>query len=224
MNIAIIITGDVRECFVKNKIVNLFKDYDVFCGSYINHKEYVSKLGKNNYSFLINPETDIRLPNGIKKEQMQQNMLQWLHMDNIIKKYKDKLIKYDVILKYRFDYFKKNNNFLSKIYVEPNVLFCHCDLIFYSNSITFLKIFSLYYDNLSKYTYDNKFQFNNILKNSWRSEDCLKIYLNKINVTRKVLQFQNGTIIRGKYKKTYADGNKKLYDEDENLLGKFTDK
>ena len=84
MNIAIIITGDVRDCFVKDKIVKLFKDYDVFCGSYIIHKEYISKLGKNNYPFLINPENDIRLPKGIIKENMQQNMLQWLHLDNII--------------------------------------------------------------------------------------------------------------------------------------------
>ena len=49
MKIAIIITGDVRECFVKNKLLEIFKEYDVFIGSYINHKKYIESIGKNNY-------------------------------------------------------------------------------------------------------------------------------------------------------------------------------
>ena len=59
--------GDVRECYVKNNLPKIFKEYDVFIGSYIKHKKYVESIGKNNYSYLINPETDIRLPDGIKR-------------------------------------------------------------------------------------------------------------------------------------------------------------
>ena len=70
MKIAVIITGDVRECFVKYKLIEIFKEYDVFVGSYNHHKKYIEKIGKNNYSYLINPETDIVFPNGIKKEDM----------------------------------------------------------------------------------------------------------------------------------------------------------
>ena len=82
MKIGIIITGDVRECVMKEKIKTIFTEYDVFIGSYIQHKEYIEHIGKNTYSYLINPENDIILPDGIKKEYYQQNMLQWLHLDN----------------------------------------------------------------------------------------------------------------------------------------------
>ena len=60
MKIAIIITGDVRKCFVKEKILEMFKEYDVFIGSYINHKKYIESIGKNNYSYLINTSTSLR--------------------------------------------------------------------------------------------------------------------------------------------------------------------
>ena len=86
MKLAIIITGDVRDCFVNEKIKEIFKNYDVFIGSYIEHKKYIDTIGKNNYSYLIDKNDDIRLPRFVKKEFMQQNMLQWLHLDNIINK------------------------------------------------------------------------------------------------------------------------------------------
>ena len=115
MKIAVIITGDVRECFVKYKIPEIFKNYDVFCGSYNYHKDYIDTIGKNNYSYLIDELNDIRLPYGIIKEHMQQNMLQWLHLDNIINKFENKLKNYDIILKYRFDYLVEDEDFLTKI-------------------------------------------------------------------------------------------------------------
>tara|TARA_Y100000389_G_C17027325_1_gene301728 strand:+ start:210 stop:443 length:234 start_codon:yes stop_codon:yes gene_type:complete len=76
------------------------------------------------------------LPDGIKKEHMQQNMLQWLHMDNIINNFEDKLIKYDILLKYRFDYNIDDKDFLNKIRVIPNILYNDSDKMFYSESLT----------------------------------------------------------------------------------------
>ena len=67
---------------------------------------------------------------------MQQNMLQWLHMDNIINNFEDKLIKYDILLKYRFDYNINDKDFLNKIRVIPNILYNDSDRIFYSESST----------------------------------------------------------------------------------------
>jgi hypothetical protein len=221
MNIAVIITGDVRECYVKNKILEMFKDYDVFIGSYIIHKKYIESIGKNNYSYLINPETDIRFPDGIIKEHMQQNMLQWLHLDNIINNFEDKLSKYDIILKYRFDYELNDLDFLSKIRVMPNKLYCDSDKIFYSDSLTFINIFKTYYSNLKNYTYcsdrgDNKDKF----ATSWKSENALRLHLHNIKIPRNNLQ-NVGNIIRGSYKKVRRDGNKELYVNNV-LQGKFT--
>jgi len=220
MKIAIIITGDVRECFVKNKLLEIFKEYDVFIGSYINHKKYIESIGKNNYSYLINPETDIRLPDGIKKEHMQHNMLQWLHMDNIINNFEDKLIKYDILLKYRFDYDINDKDFFYKIRVIPNILYNDSDKMFYSESLTFINIFKTFYAQLKDYTYNsNRNDDDNSLATSWKSEPALQLHLKKINIHSDKINC--GNIIRGSYNKEIADGNKKLYIN--NIIqGKFT--
>ena len=220
MKIAVIITGDVRECFVKNKLLEMFKEYDVFIGSYINHKKYIESIGKNNYSYLINPETEIRLPDGIKKEHMQQNMLQWLHMDNIINNFEDKLIKYDILLKYRFDYDINDKDFLNKIRVIPNILYNDSDRIFYSESLTFINIFKTFYAQLKNYTYhSNRNDYDNSFDTSWKSEPTLQLHLKKINIHSKRINI--GKIVRGSYNKEHADGNKKLYIN--NIIqGKFT--
>lgn len=229
MKIAIIITGDVRDCFVKNKIVEMFKEYDVFIGSYINHKKYIESIGKNNYSYLINPETDIRLPDGIKKTRMQHNMLQWLHLDNIINNFEDKLIKYDIILKYRFDYNMDDDDFLNKISVEPNILYNDKetprsivrDKMFYSDKLTFIKIFKTFYAKLQNYTYNsNRSDDDDSFHTSWKSEPALSQHLRNMKIHNKKCTI-TGKIIRGSYPKTGADGNKKLYIN--NILrGKFT--
>ncbi len=229
MKIAIIITGDVRDCFVKNKIVEIFKEYDVFIGSYINHKKYIESIGKNNYSYLINPETDIRLPDGIKKTHMQHNMLQWLHLDNIINNFEDKLIKYDIILKYRFDYNMDDDDFLNKISVEPNILYNDKetlrsivrDKMFYSDKLTFINIFKTFYAKLQNYTYNsNRSDDDDSFRSSWKSEPALSQHLRNMKIHNKKCTI-TGKIIRGSYPKTGADGNKKLYIN--NIIrGKFT--
>ncbi len=221
MKIAIIITGDVRDCYVKHKIVEMFKEYDVFIGSYINHKKYIESIGKNNYSYLINPETDIRLPDGIKKTRMQHNMLQWLHLDNIINNFEDKLIKYDIILKYRFDYNINNDDFLNKISVKPNRLYNDSDKMFYSEKLTFINIFKTFYAKLKNYTYSiNRSDDDDNFHSSWKSEPALANHLRNMKIHNAKLK-NVGKIIRGSYPKTCADGNKKLYIN--NIIqGKFT--
>jgi hypothetical protein len=220
MKIGIIITGDVRECYVKNNLPKIFKEYDVFIGSYIKHKKYVESIGKNNYSYLINPETDIRLPDGIKKEHMQQNMLQWLHLDNVINNFEDKLIKYDILLRYRFDYDIDDKDFLNKIRVIPNILYNNSDRMFYSESLTFINIFKTFYSQLKDYGYySNRNDDDDSRASSWKSEPALQLYLKNINIHSKIIR--NGKIVRGSYNKTMGDGNKKLYIS--NILkGKFT--
>jgi hypothetical protein len=60
--VAIIITGDVRQCEATDLLVEKFKEFDVFCGSYTKHANYIKQLGKTNKSILIDPEKDIRCP------------------------------------------------------------------------------------------------------------------------------------------------------------------
>ena len=220
MKIAIIITGDVRECFVKDKLNEIFKEYDVFIGSYIHHKTFLESIGKNNYSYLINPEHDIRLPDGIAKEYMQQNMLQWLHLDNVIHHFEDQLLTYDVILKYRFDYHIEDDHFLNGISVLPNTLHNDSDRFFYSDSLTFIKTFKTYYDNLQKYTYQHRDMNDDTFNTSWKSEPALQQHLKTIHISSERSKIR-GTIIRGSYKKVHADGNKKIVIHDGMLQIKF---
>jgi hypothetical protein len=44
--IAIIFTGDIRNCSALNEIETQFKNFDVFIGSYIKHINYIQKIGK----------------------------------------------------------------------------------------------------------------------------------------------------------------------------------
>lgn len=219
--IAVIITGDIRDCPTKYLLKDIFKNYDVFAASYIKHRKYISKIGKNNYSKLIDPVTDIRLPRAVSKENMQGGMLQWMHLDNIILMFEKELLKYDVVLKFRFDYLIKDKNFLNKISIKENTLFNDSDKIFYSDSATFINIFKGFYDNLTDYT----FQFDRDIKDdsletSWRSEPSLILHLEKIKVINSPLQFRKGIIDRGRYKKEFAIGNKRLYSEDNSFSSK----
>lgn len=225
-NIAIILTGDIRkQSSAYSKMSEVFKEFDVFCGSYEKHSDYIKKIGKTNNYVLINPE-DIRFPHNIKKDDYQQNMLQWLHMDNIIKKYNNNLIKYDVIFKFRFDtliqncedYYQYLQNLCKNI--VPDTIYCDSDRVFGGDASTFLKAFTNFYDVIISETHINKGQNEeNCFSKSWKSEPAFAYNLKKKKIKIEYLGF-SAPILRGNYPKTHADGNKKLY-ENGKLLGKF---
>jgi len=216
MKIAVVLTGDVRDCCVRDTIAATFRGHDIFCGSYLRHEPYLSAFCK--HLCLINEETDIRLPAGIRKATMQQNMLQWLHLDNVLRAYGPLLRTYDVILKYRFDYQVKGA-FLNKISVRPNVMYNESDRVFYSDSATFLRAFKPYYDTLHHYTLARAGGFD--INNTWRSELALQLHLKQLHITSARQQFATGQIIRGSYPKQEMDGNQTLY-EGGKIKGKFS--
>ena len=154
------------------------------------------------------------------KEHMQQNMLQWLHLDNVINNFEDKLIKYDILLRYRFDYNIDDKDFLNKITVIPNILYNDSDRMFYSTSLTFINIFKTFYSRLKDYGYySNRNNDDNSFDTSWKSEPALQLHLKNINIHSKIINI--GNIVRGSYNKERGDGNKKLY-IDNIIQGKFT--
>ena len=219
MKIAIILTGDVRECDVKHDIKKIFEGFDIYCGSYITHKQYISDLCGDNHC-LIDPNTDIKPPVGVKLHNMQQNMLQWLHLDNVLKKFGSKLSEYDILLRYRFDY-RVNCDFMNRISTVPGTLYHDGDKMFYASTETFMKLFCNYYDNLTKYTYVNdRSDDDDSFETSWRSEPALDMHVENSGHTNSPLPFPHGKIVRGTYPKVRADGNKKLY-KNNVLLGKF---
>ena len=184
VKVAVIITGDVRDCKAKYDIIQYFKDFDVFCGSYTKHEEYIKTIGKNNKSILIDPNTDIRLPKNISKENIQQNMLQWLHLDNVINHFKSELLTYDIILKFRFDCVIINGN-LNFSTIENNTMYNQSDQIFYSNSKTFIDTFKDFYDNIFQTCFFldfNDFSF----EKSWKSELVFASHLKNKNIINDI--------------------------------------
>ena len=221
MKIALVITGDVRDCLANQYLADHYKDFDVFCSTYIKHKEYVKTIGKTNHSIFIDPDNEIRLPGGLPKEKMQQNMLQWLHLDNILKNFKEQLLEYDVIIKLRFDTIINNYKpeIIKNLQVKNNVLYNHSDVVFYATTPTFFKAFWDFYDNIPL-SYDTSFTNHNFV-NSWKSE---KMFLKNIH-DKKITFLKNMSftvkLARGKYKKVVGDGNQPLYEKDK-IKGKFS--
>ena len=219
LKVAVIITGDVRDCNAKYNIIRYFKDFDVFCGSYKKHEEYIKTIGRNNKSILIDPSKDIRLPKNISNENIQQNMLQWLHLDNIINHFKSELLTYDIILKFRFDCVIINGN-LNFSTIENNIVYNQSDQIFYSNSKTFIDTFNDFYDNIFQtccFLDFNDFSF----EKSWKSELVFANNLKNKNIINNKQMIFAVRIDRGNYNKVTADGNKPLY-VNNTINGKFT--
>jgi len=226
--VAIIITGDVRQCEATDILIEKFKECDVFCGSYTKHANYIKLLGKTNKSILIDPEKDIRCPKGLTSSQIQQNMLQWLHLDNIIKTFKPDLLQYEVIVKFRFDCIMDKDNYYEVLYnVNPksNVLYGggaphhQADIVFYARSDTFIKIFEDFYDSITYLHKDSN--SNDSFSKSWLSDPFFVNHLKIKNVTNEIPSAFRVLIIRGNYNKVLADGNKRLY-KNNVLLGKFS--
>jgi len=222
MRVAFIITGDVRDCSVRKTLPSKVASCDVFCGSYSEHGEYLKEFGNTNV--IIN-KLDITPPFGLGKNDMQQNMLQWLCLHQVIKKYKDQLSQYDVICKIRFDTILHDwgdyNSFIKSCNIKEKTIHNHSDLVFFGYSDVFLKAFTDFYDVVIPNTYIVRNVYSN--ENSWKSEiefrnNLVKHQINNIRIQDQV----KISIDRGNYKKVTWDGNRKLYSECGELLGKFT--
>jgi len=224
-NIAVIITGDIRDKDTFDMVKSQFNRFDIFCGSYVKHSDLLEDFGKSRYLCLIDPNNDIYPPNNIPKENMQQNMLQWLHLNNLISNYKSQLVKYDIVLKYRFDTIIKGRNdyfsLLSTIQnIKENHLYNQSDLVFFAEPNTFIKLFENFYHQFISATFPHKNSYDGSFEKSWKSEPSFLKNMQHHNVVNANLPFVV-EIIRGKYKKETADGNKKLY-RNNTMYGKFS--
>lgn len=222
--IAIIIIGDVRDCYVKDLLKKELKDFDIFIGSYHKHETFLKGFGKLNYMKLIEPDK-IRLPHNIPKEKYQQNMLQFLHLDNIIKSFNDELKEYDYIFKFRFDIrIKTNLSYKDYIYrickdIKEDILYNHSDMFFFSTTKTFFKLFHDFYDNMIRATHHTIEKYDGSFEYSWKAELSFKQNTILKNIHYK--RYDMIDIIRGTYNKEVGDGNRKLYTENNKLQGKF---
>ena len=153
---------------------------------------------------------------------MQQNMLQWLCMDEVIKTFKKELLTYDVICKLRFDTiihgWDDYHEFIASKNIHDDVMYNKSDLLFYSRSGVFVRAFEDFYDCTIPTTFIRHKRHN--FQNSWKSEPEFRNMLAKKKISNNLIQ-EEIIIDRGLYKKEASDGNRKLYTSDMKL-GKFT--
>jgi len=212
MKVAVILTGDVRPCTAKQKLLHELKDADLFIGSYEHHREYLNSLGATRRMFLITKE-EIRPPTGLQKQDMLQNMLQWMHLDNVLRAFYNELSTYTHILKLRFDTSIQTNVPYMQVICEScsrcvqGVVYCNSDTTFHATTSTFMQTLTTFYDT-------------EIRKHKrFASEQAFKSHIaNKC--LEKTRQGFFTKIDRGEYLKEKGDGNRHLYSGDE-LTGKF---
>ena len=136
--IGILIPGELRFFNKKylNICINKLKGYDIFISTYKKY-ESIAKLITKNYIILdeskYNPE--------------QTNIYQWIHLQNLISHYKDKLIEYKILLKFRTDIiFQKD--FFNIIEPIEKTIYCFTDYIFFGLTEHFLYVFENIYDKI----------------------------------------------------------------------------
>jgi len=199
--IAILIPGELR--FFNKEYLNIFinklKEYDIFISTYKKY-ENIAKLITKNYIILdeskYNPE--------------QTNLYQWIHLQNLISHYKDKLVEYNILLKFRTDItFQKD--FFNKIEPIEKTIYCFTDFIFFGLTEHFLYVFEDIYDK--------------IMKNYWgKDKEYMDInYKNFLNAKIGTFKFMwlrmSQKIISKDFKKLKENIllNSKLIEDKENL-------
>jgi hypothetical protein len=138
--IAILLPGELRfqneDHF--NSFLKYLEGYDIYISTYPKYSSLANKISNNVIT------TEIDLP--------QDNMYQWHHLDNIIKKWKDELLKYDILIKLRTDIEYSDIDF-QKLSVKEVTIYPQTDQIFYGQSSHFIKTYEDMYDNVINYYY-----------------------------------------------------------------------
>lgn len=208
MKLALIIIGELRDTantIDKNR--TFFKDVDIFVGGYKrDHKYYKSLEGNKNLCLSSMSFINKNIPDKIGINHYKRSMLQWHHLDNVIKVYENELLEYDVILKIRTDtVIKSDIQFIKqklKTIMKDNTLFYHSDKIFFSNPHIFINVFKNYYSSLtSNYSISEKelFKYFKKIKN-------INFIFSKI---KRDLRIE--PLVRGDFVKIIGQGNDNVF-------------
>ena len=171
--LAILIIGKLRFSDTNhlNDFMNIINGFDIFISTYERYKKVGLKL-KPKYLNIVDDNIKVKA----------DNIYQWYHLDQIINNKKTDLIKYKYIIKIRtdinitkipLDIFKS---------IEDNTMYYSTDLLFYSKSIYFIKVFENFYNLINNYYWGQDdvylpINYDNILISNLYSSrfDCLNL-------------------------------------------------
>lgn len=143
LNIALLITGQLRfeNESLFNSFLDIIKDYDVYISTYTIYKHLAKKITDN--VIFLDEHIDY-------KRKYQSNMYQWWHLQNLIRKYKPILLKYDILYRLRVDINIPKELFNKK--TDIRTIYSFRDFIFFGNKLHFIKLFENFFDDiLNKY-------------------------------------------------------------------------
>tara|TARA_Y100000389_G_scaffold75385_1_gene72031 strand:+ start:1108 stop:1893 length:786 start_codon:yes stop_codon:yes gene_type:complete len=141
MKIAVIITGQLRFRDIKH--LQNFRQklgvHDTFISSTTKYKSYALKLTSLDKCILMN-ETEMKVKTN--------NMFQWYHLDNVMRKFSKTLYNYDIIIKIRTDINCPNIDKLKSLEILPETIYCCTDILFYGRASHFIKTFHFFWNNI----------------------------------------------------------------------------
>ena len=159
MKKAILITGQMR--FLDNDHLSNFIDmlvgYDIFICTYKKSEQVARKISNN---VLFFDDFSYKRPN-------RKNIFQWIHLDILLKNYKNRLLNYDILYKIRTDL--KFDKELFNANVEENKIYLKSDLLFYGRTNHFYHTFNDFYESIYNLYWGKSnsyfpLNYNNILK------------------------------------------------------------
>ena len=176
MKQALLITGELR---FKSKdhfeqFYTLIKRYDVFISTYEEYSNICSKITDN---YILHPRSIThQLPFKRSDVHAVGAMLQYFHLDSVVSRYKNELLKYKYILKLRPDLIFNSEILIHDKQVEPDTLYAASDLMFYATSHYFIQVFENYFDKIKTEYWDMveryiPLNYDNILKSEIKNAD-----------------------------------------------------
>jgi hypothetical protein len=136
---AVIMIGEFRN-ELSPEILNIANTFDMFISTYDEFK---------NFTDIIDSRHVITFPR--KNTLKFTNMYQWWHLDNVLKTFYRELKQYDIILKIRTDSIIHENITIGHFKdIKKGVFYMNSDHSFYSDSDTFLKVMSNFWNDINK--------------------------------------------------------------------------
>lgn len=156
MKLAIILPGELRfeskEHF--DDFYDKIKDFDVYISTY-KRCESICRMITPHYTFVDEKKIEDELMGFAKSSNYYQHfpgrIWQYLHLSNVLRQYKNELLQYDCILKFRTDI----------IFSKPNIkelndytIYISTDLVFYGKSAHFINVFENFFFDIKNFYFD----------------------------------------------------------------------
>ena len=175
MTQAIIVIGELRfrDRSHFERFKGFFADYDIFISTYTDYEKLCTELTST--YLLHSRDVEKHVCPNMRGVASKGALLEWFHLDQILKTYEAQLLKYDVLVKVRSDLALTENSWedsLSK--VDKGTMYMKTNFLFYARSDHFIKALKDSYPKIKTHYWGNTYNYtplnyDNILNSG---DDC----------------------------------------------------